>query len=89
VVACLLQNGADVDAQASDGQTALHCAIICEFGAVVDLLLDAGASTVIEDEDGETACTLAQDMLGEEDPIAKRVAAAAAAETTAPVPTKK
>ena len=89
VVACLLQNGANVDAQADDGQTALHCAIICEFGAVVDLLLDAGASTAIEDEDGETALTLAQAMLGAEDPIAKRVAAAAAAETTAPVSTKK
>jgi acyl-CoA-binding protein len=87
VVRCLLQNGADVDAQADDGQTALHCAIVCEFGAVVDLLLEAGASTTIEDEDGETPLTLAQEMLGEEDPISKRVAADAAAMTTAAVST--
>ena len=73
----LSANGlANVDAQGEDGQTALHCAIVCEFGAVVDLLLEAGANTSLEDEDGETALTLAQDMLGEDDPICQRVAAA-------------
>ena len=84
---CLLQHGADVDAQAQDGQTALHCAIVCEYGAVVDLLLEAGASTTKEDEDGETALTLARDMLGEDNPISKRVATVAATATAAPAST--
>ena len=87
VVSALLGAKADPNAVDADGFSSLYR--VWKTGAVVDLLLDAGASTVIEDEDGETAFTLAQDMLGEEDPIAKRVAAAAAAETTAPVPTKK
>ena len=43
-----------VDARDGDGLTALHYAVICDRGDVVDLLVANGADADVADNDGET-----------------------------------
>ena len=79
VVASLLRHGAFVDSQGDDGQTALHCAIVCEFQDVAEQLLKAGANALLPDNDGDTALTLAREMLSSDHPLRDWVEAYAAA----------
>eukprot|EP00051_Salpingoeca_urceolata_P014489 m.184561 g.184561 ORF g.184561 m.184561 type:complete len:140 (-) comp18101_c1_seq1:99-518(-) len=55
VVSTLLELGADPNHQTSFGTTALHCALRASAGLeIVRMLVDAGAYTDIEDNDGVT-----------------------------------
>ena len=55
VVALLLVRGADPNAAAQDGQTALHFCAVCDRPACASLLLAGGADRGIADGDGMTA----------------------------------
>jgi ankyrin repeat protein len=54
MVRYLLRAGASVDLQASDGGTALHCAVAGGHPRVVRALLDAGADATVRTTAGET-----------------------------------
>ena len=59
MIAYLLDHGAAIDAQDSDGNTALILAVRQQLSAVVKLLLDRGARIDLETSKGETALSLA------------------------------
>jgi ankyrin repeat protein len=52
MVEVLLQAGAEVDAQADDGSTALIKATLWNHSEIVALLLRSGAQPAIQDADG-------------------------------------
>jgi len=52
----LLRLGADVNHQDHKGKTALHRAAKAGFTEALAILLDHGATVVIEDQNGETPC---------------------------------
>ena len=58
-VRALLDGGADVDARASDGATALHWAVHRDDAGLVELLLAAGADATIANRYGVQAVSLA------------------------------
>jgi ankyrin repeat protein len=60
VVKALIEEGAEVDAQAEDGRTALIFAASKGHKEVVSLLLSAGADPQIADRSGATAGSIAQ-----------------------------
>eukprot|EP00931_Biecheleriopsis_adriatica_P091296 TRINITY_DN65188_c0_g1_i1.p1 TRINITY_DN65188_c0_g1~~TRINITY_DN65188_c0_g1_i1.p1 ORF type:complete len:842 (-),score=220.89 TRINITY_DN65188_c0_g1_i1:72-2405(-) len=60
VVGQLLRAGADPNAAAKDGRTALHRAVFHCWLQVVKLLLENGADPSIQDEDGKTAQDLSR-----------------------------
>ena len=63
IIRQMVQHGADLNLQSSDGVTALHAAVA--FGAPVDIirtLLELGADPSIRTADGETALALAERM---------------------------
>ena len=53
--------GIEIDAQSDSGWTALHCAAYCGSADCVLVLLEAGASALLKDEEGRTALELARD----------------------------
>ena len=58
-VRALLDGGADVDAPASDGATALHWAVHRDDAGLVDLLLEAGADVTVANRYGVQPIALA------------------------------
>ena len=58
-VRALLDRGADVDARAADGATALHWAAYADDLAITGLLLDAGADVAARNRAGVTPLSLA------------------------------
>lgn len=55
IVAYLVQNGAELDAQNGKGNTALHMAIEYDYYTCAKLILDAGADPSIANETGAAA----------------------------------
>jgi ankyrin repeat protein len=71
VVKMLLHKGANIDAQANDGWTALHSASYYNMPHIMKVLLREGARVDLKSTGGKTA----QDM-AEEDPVPTRNAEA-------------
>jgi hypothetical protein len=59
IVGLLLDHGANLDVQSTDGLTALHNSVYKGHVEIVSMLLDAGADPTIEDRLGNTAAGLA------------------------------
>lgn len=53
-VRALLAAGADVHAMESEGQTALHYAVLCDFPEIAGLLVSAGSDMHVQDRDGQS-----------------------------------
>ncbi len=62
MVRYLCKQGADTDAQATDGSTALIYATQFKYPSVVETLLECGADPGIKDQSGHTALHYAQDQ---------------------------
>ena len=60
MITYLIEAGADPDAVAAGGVTALHRAVRNRCAAAVRALLDAGADPLRQNDNGSTAITLAQ-----------------------------
>ena len=63
----LLDLGADVNLQRSDGVTALMCAVNAQRIDAVRMLLDAGADPNLEDSHGRTAAQIAREQYHNEE----------------------
>ncbi|KAJ0394656.1 hypothetical protein P43SY_007941 [Pythium insidiosum] len=61
----VLSLGANVDAQDTQGNTALHHAVLSDLGMAVRMLLDRGADPKIPNKDGKTPLDLARTGLDE------------------------
>lgn len=59
----LLQQGASVNIQDTEGQTALHIATVCEERPLIALLLRYGADVNIKNNDDETVFDIADTEL--------------------------
>ena len=58
----LLDRGADIDARANDGKTALILAAFLGRSGAVEILLERGADVNAADNGGRTALSLAKDF---------------------------
>lgn len=59
MIACLIENGAEVDALSNTGDTALHIMLKFDRRDCVNTLLTSGANAAIPNHQGETSLHIA------------------------------
>lgn len=69
IISYLLDGGAEINAQASDGKTALMCAVSNARIEIVELLVSSGASLSITDQQGNQACDLISQRISQQQQV--------------------